>query len=131
MAIVTTDFDGITRPQGAAYDIGAYEFTGTPPPPSPSVLVQAPNGGERWAIGSSQLIGWHSTNAVGNVDILLSRDSGKTFSLLATNLPSTDNADNVFIWVVTGPRSTRCRVLIKSHLGTATDTSNANFRING
>jgi hypothetical protein len=33
---VTTDFDGITRPQGNAYDIGAYEFVGnnqdtTPP----------------------------------------------------------------------------------------------------
>lgn len=26
MSIVTTDFDGVSRPQGTAYDIGAYEF---------------------------------------------------------------------------------------------------------
>jgi hypothetical protein len=26
IALVATDFDGIPRPQGAAYDIGAYEY---------------------------------------------------------------------------------------------------------
>ncbi len=30
---VPTDFDGNIRPQGAAYDIGAFELGGTPPPP--------------------------------------------------------------------------------------------------
>jgi hypothetical protein len=32
VSVPTTDFDGKTRPIGAAFDIGAYEFGGTPPP---------------------------------------------------------------------------------------------------
>jgi hypothetical protein len=28
LAAVTTDIRGVTRPQGAEYDIGAYEFVG-------------------------------------------------------------------------------------------------------
>jgi hypothetical protein len=31
LSAVRTDFDGVRRPQGAAYDIGAYEFGLTPP----------------------------------------------------------------------------------------------------
>ena len=35
VSAVTTDFDGNARPMGAAYDVGAYEFGSSPPPPSP------------------------------------------------------------------------------------------------
>ena len=38
VSAVTTDIKGISRPQGAAYDIGAYEFTGSPPLPAPTNL---------------------------------------------------------------------------------------------
>ena len=128
MAIVLTDFDGVTRPQGAAYDIGAYEFVGQGQ--NPTILVQVPNGGENWGIGQSKTISWHSTGAVGNVDILLSRDGGSTFpTTIATNVLSVDDADNSFSWTVSGPKSHRCRVKVKSNLGTASDTSNSNFRI--
>ncbi len=46
LADVPLDIDGIGRPQSSAYDAGAYEFTGTPPPPSdttpPTVSITTP-----------------------------------------------------------------------------------------
>jgi hypothetical protein len=42
IAEVTTDFDGVARPQGAAYDIGAYEFANNSPLPYGSVWPAAP-----------------------------------------------------------------------------------------
>jgi hypothetical protein len=41
LGTVTTDYDGVSRPQGAAYDIGAFEFVGTPNVPQ-AVQIRAP-----------------------------------------------------------------------------------------
>jgi hypothetical protein len=35
LSVVQTDYAGVSRPQGAAYDIGAYEYVSEPPPPPP------------------------------------------------------------------------------------------------
>ncbi len=41
---ITTDKAGVSRPQGAAFDIGAFEFgDGTTPPPQPSPLAAPSN----------------------------------------------------------------------------------------
>lgn len=36
---VTTDRLGVARPQGSAYDVGAYEWGGAPPPNQPAISV--------------------------------------------------------------------------------------------
>lgn len=36
---VSTDFDGVSRPQGAGYDIGAYEYVLRPSPPTSVTVV--------------------------------------------------------------------------------------------
>src|SRR5262249_21017807 len=34
LTAVSSDFDGVLRPQGGAYDIGAYQYTSSPAAPS-------------------------------------------------------------------------------------------------
>src|SRR5262249_14452578 len=42
IAAVTTDFDGNARPQGSAYDIGAFEVVSAPPTKGTDLLKHQP-----------------------------------------------------------------------------------------
>jgi|GEM_PF-4921153 len=97
--------------------------------PAPSAItVTAPNGGESWAVGSSQTITWTSSGISGMVKIEVSRNSGASYSTL---ISSTAN-DGSHPWTVAGPGSTTARVKVTSISSPGTsDSSNADFTITG
>jgi hypothetical protein len=70
----------------AITDVGDSTFTITDTPPSNSVTVVAPNGGETWVRGDTVTILWNSTG-VADVDIDLLR-SGSPVLAIATATPS-------------------------------------------
>lgn len=72
LALVTDDHIETARPQGANYDIGAYEKE------APTAVLNAPNGGEVWEIGTTQSITFECTGFT-NAVIDLSGDSGSMF----------------------------------------------------
>src|SRR3989344_114577 len=58
---VPTDKDGVSRPQGSAYDIGAYEYTGVTTNPAPTIsLTASPTS---ITSGTASTLTWSSTNA--------------------------------------------------------------------
>ncbi|MEN3048582.1 MAG: Ig-like domain-containing protein [Candidatus Caldarchaeales archaeon] len=90
-------------------ELGSLE-TFQPEQPTPSITVVSPNGGETWTIGETRQIRWSSQNVAGNVDILLSRDGGTTWTVLFGNTPN----DGVQDWTVTGPSTSSAKVRVRS-----------------
>ena len=91
----------------------------------PTLTVTSPNGGESWAIGSSQTLTWSSANLTGNVKIDLSTDGGST---RPTTIAASTANDGTEPWTVSGPVSSTVRIRISSvSIPSVGDTSNANF----
>jgi hypothetical protein len=103
---------------------GNFTISDTPPP---SITVVAPNGGENWAVGATQMIQWTSTGITGNVKIELSRTGvGGTYETLFAGTAD-DGSES---WMVTGPTTTQAVVRISSvNSPSVSDTSNATFAI--
>ena len=90
------------------------------------LTVEVPNGGEVWFTATAANMYWSSTDAGATVRIQLSRDSGVTWSTLTA---STSNDGN-YLWVVSGPVSSDCRIRVTSNSYPAvSDTSDADFGI--
>ena len=92
----------------------------------PKITVTSPNGSETWYIGEYRNFQWTSQNVTGNVKIEISRNSGLTWSTIASNTAN----DGAYAWTVTSPASTLCRVKVSSVSDPGvSDMSNANFTI--
>ncbi|MEJ7599879.1 MAG: lamin tail domain-containing protein [Kofleriaceae bacterium] len=83
--------------------------------------VDAPNGGEQWAVGSAHMITWTS-NAVDTVDIDYAAN-GTTFKRIASAVASSGS----FAWTVPGPATSTARIRITSTAGSTGDASDAAF----
>lgn len=97
----------------------------------PTVSVDSANGGENWAVGSSQTIKWTAADNVGvtSIDLLLSRTGpGGPFETIALGVPNTGS----FAWSVTGPATTNAFLKVvatDAETNSASDLSNAAFSI--
>lgn len=98
---------------------------------APVVVVTAPDGGEIWSIGSSQVITWTATDNVGvtAVDVAYSTDGGATYGgAIATGIANSGS----YNWTVPAAATTTARVRVTAHdavglLGV--NASNADFAI--
>lgn len=90
------------------------------------VSVTAPNGGEVWAVGSSQNITWSSLN-VTNVKIEYTTNNGTAWSVVAASVPA---ASGTYAWSVPNTPSAQSKVRISdASNSTVIDESNGTFTI--
>ncbi|MCX6579250.1 MAG: fibronectin type III domain-containing protein [Candidatus Aminicenantes bacterium] len=90
------------------------------------IKVKSPNGGDIWNAETEATITWDD-NIDGNVDIMLSRDGGSTWEMIAGNTAS----DGTETWTVSGATSDLCLIKISEKGGSLSDTSNGTFTIAG
>lgn len=94
-------------------------------PVAKTITVNAPNGGESFAGGSTQNITWSQTG-VSNVRIEFTLD-GSMWSLITTSVPASPAS---FPWMVPNTASTTARVRVSETADTTiADESNASFTI--
>jgi len=91
---------------GDPSDVSRAVFTITN---SPVLIVTAPNGGEKWSVGSTQTITWNWGGEVGDVAIEYTNDNGLTWIEI---IASTEN-DGSYTWIVPDTVSAECRVGIR------------------
>lgn len=131
-AITNGDFDSDTKPDLAVVNGKVSVLLNKTLPPNPGALITVtdPDGGEAWAIGSTQTITWTFANLSRNVRIDLTRDSSLSPIVWKTIVKSTAIANLSKTWKATGPATTTARIRICSlDYPAICDTSNADFAI--
>jgi hypothetical protein len=96
-------------------------------PPSGSIRVLRPNGGETLRVGRRTGIQWTSSTVTGPVDVRLSLDGGVTYPILLFNDTPNDGTQQ---WRPANQTTQQGRIQICSSTApTVCDASNGNFRI--
>ena len=108
---------------GHAFD--DIEVTGSVPP-TPTVTVITPNGGEILTAGNVYTITWTSTGSITNVAIDYSTNGGSSWTAITSSTPN----DGSYNWTVPSEATTQGRVRVQDTADPGvTDTSDANFTI--
>jgi uncharacterized repeat protein (TIGR03803 family) len=95
-----------------------------------TITVTSPNTGVNWGIGSTQRIKWkHSGGEGSTVRIQISRDSGGTWTDIASSVANTGATTGSYKWVVEGQASSRARIRVAFTDGSGADVSDRDFTI--
>jgi len=85
---VPTDWDGDSRPIGAAVDLGADEFASAPSNPPPTVTLAAPTNLQATVVSGAVRLSWQDRSA-GETEYVVERSSGQRDPFVAiAHLPA-------------------------------------------
>jgi hypothetical protein len=101
----------------------------SPPPPPGPIVVIAPNGGERWEVGSTQTVRWNAPADVTSVKIEISIDGGFSFTTVFGAAPSVPG-NGQYSWTIPNTPTGTARIRVTDATdGSRYDVSDDNFSI--
>jgi hypothetical protein len=110
---------------GDPFDVSNVVFT-ISAPPTPTITVSSPNGGENWVVGSTHAIAWVTSNFSGNIKLEYSTNNGAAWSDIIASTAD----DGSYDWIIPNTPSTQCLVRASDAAdGDPVDVSNAVFTI--
>ncbi len=103
---------------------GFFTITGS----SQSVLLNAPNGGENYQVGTGVYINWIQ-NSLFSVDIAYSYDGGFTYNPIVSNYTGSTTSGSYY-WIVPNTPAFSCLMRVQSsNTSSVFDVSNSSFTI--
>lgn len=91
--------------------------------PTGTITITAPNGGENWAIGSSQTITWTTTGEVGDLSVEYTTNNGLNWTTITHNTANTGS----YSWIVPNTVSSQCRVRVSEVSGSSSPDMSDDF----
>jgi hypothetical protein len=96
ISAVVSDRTGLSRPQGAAYDVGAYEYEAGTPNQPPVVSLTSPSAGAQFTAPADITVTANASDADGTVSevafyangSLIGRDGASPYAIVAASVPA-------------------------------------------